>query len=60
MIFSSPEYRQGLVQGYYRDFLGRDADAGGMSTWLNLLRQGGRDDQVIAAIVESDEYFSRF
>jgi probable HAF family extracellular repeat protein len=59
VIFGSSEYRQGLLQGYYREYLHRDADPTGMLAWVNLLKRRGRDNQVIAGIVASDEYFGQ-
>jgi uncharacterized delta-60 repeat protein len=58
-IFSSPEYRQDLVQGYYQRFLRRPADPTGLGLFTDALRLGVRDEEVIAAIVGSPEYFSR-
>ena len=59
LIFSSPEYKIDLVNNYYTHFLGRSADPTGLNGRVNGLLGGLRDEQVIAAIVASDEYFSR-
>lgn len=44
-----------FVQSVYTTLLGRDADAGGEETYLNLLAHGGSRTDVIAAITNSDE-----
>jgi parallel beta-helix repeat protein len=60
MIFSSPEYRGDLVESYYQRFLHRDADSSGLSGFVSVLGQpGARDEQVVTALVASDEYFAR-
>jgi hypothetical protein len=58
-IFSSDEYRSLLITGYYQRFLHRAPDNLGLTTLLNFLRAGGRDQDVIAGLVGSAEYFSR-
>jgi hypothetical protein len=58
-IVSSAEAGQGLVQGYYRQFLHRDADSTGLNSFVAALQHGVRDEQIIAILVGSDEYFSR-
>jgi subtilisin-like proprotein convertase family protein len=57
-VLTSREYRVRLVQGYYERFLHRAADNTATDTLVNLLQNGGTDEQVIAAIVGSDEYFA--
>ena len=48
------------VGGYYRNYLGRDADAAGAQVWLSLLQSGQLSDaQVAQAFLASDEFFSR-
>jgi hypothetical protein len=58
-IITSHEYRQDLVQSYYSNFLGRDADSGGLNSWIAQLNSGTRDETIIAAIMGSPEYFGR-
>ncbi len=58
IIFTSPEYRQDLVQSYYRRFLGRDADLMGLNAWVGLLMNGGKDEAAIAAILGSAESYN--
>jgi hypothetical protein len=47
-----------LVDHWYRTYLGRAPDTG-MATWVNDLNQGVPADQVLAAIIGSDEYYRR-
>jgi hypothetical protein len=56
MLLGSMEAKQVLVQGFYQRFLHRAADSGGLNAFANALRQGMRDDQVIAILVGSGEY----
>jgi hypothetical protein len=58
-IYTSPEYRQNLVEGYYMTYLRRPADSGGLNTFVGALQSGATDENVISAIVGSDEYFQR-
>jgi uncharacterized protein DUF4214 len=58
-LISSPEGRSVLVHSFYTRFLRRGADQGGAGTWTGVLQRGGRDEQVIAALMGSDEYFAR-
>jgi hypothetical protein len=59
-IVSSPEADQHLVQNFYQKFLGRAAEPGGLGGWVATLQHGARDEQVIAGIVGSPEYFGHF
>jgi hypothetical protein len=59
VLFSSPEYRQDLVQSFYPQFLGRGADGDGLSFWSARLQHGATDEVVIAGFVASDEFFVR-
>jgi hypothetical protein len=59
MILNSAESDSILTQDYYQSFLHRDADSAGLSFWVAALQQGARREQVLAAILASDEYFSR-
>jgi autotransporter-associated beta strand protein len=58
-IFSSTEFRQDLVQGYYLLYLHRPADSFGLNGFVGALGAGLREQNVLAAIVGSDEYFGR-
>jgi hypothetical protein len=58
-VLGSMEYEQDLVQRCYRHYLGRSADASGLGFSVNALQIGVRDEQILAAIVGSDEYFAR-
>jgi hypothetical protein len=58
-VFTSPEFYQNLVQSLYLQFLHRPADPTGMAAFTDALRRTAREQDVIAAIAGSDEYFSR-
>ncbi|HEU5430906.1 MAG TPA: DUF4214 domain-containing protein [Thermomicrobiales bacterium] len=59
VLLSSDEYRQLLVQRFYQHYLDHDTTSGSTSFWLAYMKQGGRDEQVIADIVGSDEFFQK-
>jgi hypothetical protein len=64
LIVTSVEAEQRLVQSYYQRFLHRAADRTGLDTFVGLLQRGDptlrvRDEDVLAAIVGSAEYFAR-
>jgi hypothetical protein len=56
-IEALPEYRAAQVQQLYQRYLHRDADAGGLRAFTSFLGDGGRVEQVGAALVGSQEYF---
>ncbi len=57
-LLSSDEARTLLVNGYYAAFLRRSPEATELSFFIGLLKAGKKDEEVIAAIVGSDEYFN--
>jgi hypothetical protein len=58
-VVNGPEGERHVVQGFYQKFLGRAADLGGLNAWAANLQGGVPDEQVIAAIVGSEEYLGR-
>jgi hypothetical protein len=56
---ASQEGRRVIVEGYYQQFLRRPADDAGLNGFSELLGRGTTEQQVIAAIVGSAEYFNR-
>lgn len=58
-VLQSVEADRLLVQDAYLDLLARPADPSGLDFHVNALHRGVRDELIIAAIVASDEYFSR-
>lgn len=58
-VLSSTEYRQQLVTGFYPRFLRRTADTLGLNGFVNFLASGARDEDIIAMMVASNEYFTR-
>ncbi|HEV3084681.1 MAG TPA: DUF4214 domain-containing protein, partial [Gemmataceae bacterium] len=58
-MLNSTEYRQDLVSGFYLHYLERTADKPGLDSLVNMLSLGARDEQVIAIMVGSDEFFNK-
>jgi hypothetical protein len=56
-VLGSTEYRNDLVTGYYQTYLHRAVTPSELSTQVGGLAAGVRDEQVIAGIVASAEYF---
>jgi len=58
-LAESDEYDRDVVGSYYPIYLRRSVDAGGLNFFSDQLQRGVRDEQVIASLVGSDEYFAR-
>jgi uncharacterized repeat protein (TIGR01451 family) len=58
IVFSSPEYRDDLVQNYYQNYLGRPAESDGQDYWAGQLADHS-DEEVIASIVSQDEFYAK-
>jgi hypothetical protein len=58
-ILLSPEGEQDRVNGFFQKFLHRQADTFGLNAFVGALQSGAHDEDVIVALVGSDEYFSR-
>ncbi len=58
-IFGSTEYRQNLVTGYFTRFLRRSADSAGEDGLVNMLNSGATNENIIALMTTSAEYFGR-
>ena len=59
MILGSLEYDTDLVKSYYLQFLQRSADSAGLAFFASALNGGTlTDEQVIASLIGSDEYFT--
>jgi hypothetical protein len=56
-IVSSPEHRGRVVAGYYQTYLGRAASPLEIQAWVQLIQTGLTDQQVLAAITSSPEFF---
>ena len=56
-LVSSNEHRTVVIQGYYQTFLGRSADAAGLSYWLAQCQNGLAIEQISVQFVSSDEYY---
>jgi hypothetical protein len=60
LVLRGNEAETDLISTYYTLYLHRPADAAGVAGWVNAVLNGGlRQEDVIARIVGSDEYFSR-
>jgi uncharacterized secreted protein with C-terminal beta-propeller domain len=59
LILGSAEALQDRVVGFYRSTLHRGVDPGGLAAFTDALRQGSSDQQVLAALAASEEYFGR-
>ena len=57
LILGSQEAMIDRVEGYYTEFLRRPADPFGLGEYVNLMAHGATDEQVIAMIMGSQEYF---
>jgi hypothetical protein len=58
-IFASAEYRQDLVNSYYRSILGRTADPTGLAAFTDVLANGTGAEAVMADMFGSEEFFTR-
>jgi hypothetical protein len=58
-VATSTEYRHALIATLYARFLHRAPDGAAYSFWLGQMGAGAGDEQVIAGLVGSSEYFSR-
>ena len=56
-ILAGTEYDQRLVQDLFLEFLHRQPDSTARAQYVNLLQSGARDEQVIADLVGSQEYY---
>ncbi len=47
------------VNGYCQALLGRNAETSGRNYWVYLIGHGHRDEEIVALLVGSEEYFRR-
>src|SRR5262245_3340968 len=52
-----PEYRERIVRAWYRLYLQREPDAGGLAQWVGELDRGTAPEAVQATLLGSDEYY---
>jgi hypothetical protein len=57
-LLSSQEYRSDLVDFSYTRLLGRTGAASEVAGWVSFLNLGATDEQVIAGIASSPEYYA--
>jgi hypothetical protein len=58
-LLTLDEYRILLIRGWYHGFLGRPATMGEIDTQLSSLNGGAKDENVMAFILGSGEYFNQ-
>lgn len=59
LVFLSNAYKAVLIQDFYQSLLDRAASTAEVAAWTNFLSSpGARDEQMIAALASSDEYFA--
>jgi hypothetical protein len=58
-VLFSAEYETDLVASLYASYLGRPADAAGLSSFVSLLRRGAPPEQVEFDLLSSEEYFQK-
>jgi hypothetical protein len=58
-VFGSPEFDQNLLQSLYPQLLRRPVDPTGLTVLTGALQHNVREQEVVAALVGSDEYFAR-
>ena len=54
-----PERPEELVRSWYEKFLNREPDPDGLATWAGAIRNGQPPEQVLAGILNSDEYYAK-
>jgi hypothetical protein len=54
----SVEYRAGVIDSLYEQYLGRAADPGGLSCWLGVWDAAGGPGQIEGSMLASPEYYS--
>jgi hypothetical protein len=58
-VYGSMECDLNTVQGIYQTFLHRTADSGGLNALAGAIAHGAHDEDVVALLLATDEYFNR-
>jgi hypothetical protein len=58
-FLSSTEHESAVIVNDYRTILGRDPEPAGLQAWVGLLQHGVTSQQMMAAILASDEFFQK-
>lgn len=58
LALGSHEYHALIVENIYAELLNRSADTAGDAYWADALDRGLTDEQLLASVVESQEYFN--
>ena len=56
---TSDEYRLGLIDGWYLDYLDRQSEAEGRLFWLQQMKSGVPQEQIQTGFLSSPEYRNR-
>lgn len=59
ILQASTEYRQNIIRETYQQFLARDVDPVGLSSWTSFLASGGTKEELQAKILASGEFYER-
>jgi hypothetical protein len=59
ILINSPEHRAQVITEDYTKYLGRAPEPAAISAWQGFLAMGGRDEDMLAGILSSPEYFLR-
>jgi Domain of unknown function (DUF4214) len=57
--YANPDDLQNQVANWYRRFLNREPDPGGLATWVEGLRSGNSPERTLASILGSPEYYAK-
>jgi hypothetical protein len=55
----SDEFRSGMIEDWYFDYLARTPEQGGVQYWLNQMQAGQSQETIQAGLLGSQEYFSK-
>ena len=56
LLFESEEFQKQLTEGFYRRFLNRDPEPAGRDFWVDALKRGLREEELLAAFLTSAEF----
>lgn len=58
-LLSSKEYRTKLIEGFYKNYLGRSCSTADIHHWLRMLDRGCAPEQLAAEFLSSDEFYRK-
>lgn len=59
IVFGGDEYRRDLVDDWFEHYLDRPSDPASQTLFFNQLKAGLSDEQVIAQLLASDEFYAK-